>query len=229
MNTTGFFETVELIFHDWHYDHPRILYALIRAMKPQVVMEVGTYRGYAACYMARAIQENNAGRLYCIDNFSETTQRNFADPVAHWNGNLEACGVRDWVTLIRGDSDKVQWPHKIDFAYIDGWHSYQMCQHDFFQASVAGATCICLDDTTQSVGPRMVSESFLEGWDVLDFHHDCGLTICNRRQPKPPFTFSQELPGHPGTDLRFMDAAQRKTHFDEAAKTTGLDYSEFCK
>ena len=70
VETGDFFKRVDEVFHDWKYDHPRILYALIRSLKPLVVVEVGTYRGYAAAWMARALQENGIGMLYCIDDFS---------------------------------------------------------------------------------------------------------------------------------------------------------------
>jgi len=229
----NFFETVESVFHDWRYDHPRILYSLIRAMKPSVAVEVGTYRGYAACYMARALQENNNGHLYCIDNLSLTDHlaRYGTDPVTHWGNNLTATGVRDWATLIVGKSDEVIWPAKIDFAYIDGWHSYQTCLHDFTRAAYAGASCICLDDIVQSVGPRMVFDLIrkTDEWQVLELFHDCGMGICVRKTPKPPYTFSQELPDNPGVDLRPLSRQERIEHFAEASKTTGLDYSEFCQ
>lgn len=50
-------------FPNWRYDHPRILYGLIRSLKPRTVMEIGTYRGYAACYMAQACKENVISRF----------------------------------------------------------------------------------------------------------------------------------------------------------------------
>ena len=40
METGDFFKRVDEVFHDWKYDHPRVLYALIRSLKPLVVVEV---------------------------------------------------------------------------------------------------------------------------------------------------------------------------------------------
>src|SRR5581483_9979767 len=123
-------------------------------MRPMTVVEVGTYRGYAACYMAQALLENGEGHLYCIDDFSEGTQKRY--DAGHWRGNLYHCGLSNWATLIEGKSQDVRWPAKVDFAYIDGWHGFQVAMSDFLQCNKRGAECICLDDATTTVGPMMV-------------------------------------------------------------------------
>lgn len=227
--TPDFFATVEALFHDWRYDHPKAIYGILRSLKPNVCVEVGSYRGYAACYMARALQENQRGHLYCIDNFSLTDHTaRYGDPEAHWRANLEACGVSDCVTLLRGNSDEVEWPERVDFCYIDGWHSYEACMKDFATAQNRGASVIAFDDTTMSVGPRMVLDFVRKSgdWDVCEIDRDCGLGLCFRRAPKGKITFSQELPyPNPGVDLRPLTLKERAEHFGEAAKVTGLNYS----
>lgn len=235
MTSTGFLETVEARFHDWNYHHPRIIYQLMRALKPEFAIEVGSYRGYCACYMARAFQEMNRGRLYCIDDFSLTDHvAKYGDPQKHWEDNLKACGVRDWVTLLNGRSDSVLWPAKVDFAYIDGWHSFEVVEHDFRACESRGARCICLDDTINCVGPRLLVSRLRDPlfenttkWQSIDIPCDNGLTIFMRNDPKIDVTFSQELRNIPGTDLSVMTPAQRAAHFKEAYTQTGLDYSKF--
>lgn len=229
MNTSAFFETVEKVFHDWTYDHPRVLYSLIRALKPKVVVEVGTYRGYAACYMARALQENNSGHLYCIDNLSLVDHAGrYGDPVAHWNDNLVKCGVRDWVTLKKGNSDdQLLWPTAVDFAYIDGWHSYLMARNDFNACAARGADCICLDDTLNCIGPRMVvSQLDRDQWDVLTLPNDNGLTICHNKVVRR-ITFSQERENHPGTVLTDASDDDILSHLEECAVDNYVNYSDF--
>ncbi len=229
MSTADCFSTIELRFKDWNYDHPKVLYGLMRALKPQVSVETGTYRGYAACYMARAIQENNCGRLYCIDNFSlQDHVCRYGDPESHWHDNLVAAGVRDWVVLLKGSSKEVKWPEKVDFVYIDGWHSYNTCMWEFEKATKLGATCICLDDTNSIVGPRMVVDEIKKRGDPYDAIHlpnNCGLSIFMKRvDPRPVPIFSQEIPDHVGVFLNDLTPAERKKYFEEAKKYTGLDY-----
>lgn len=224
MTTDQFFETVERVFANWHYDHPRILYALMRSLKPKTAVEIGSLYGYCACYMARALQENGGGRLFSIDDFSESMQR-AANP-QEWDANLKACGVRDFATLLVGKSSEVQWPEQVDFAYIDGWHGYTTVRADFIRAAMAGAECICLDDLT-TVGPSLFVKE-LRGygtWDVLELFRDNGLAVCMRKKDRPPLTFAQELPDHPGTDMTGWTEAAKLAHLAEAAKVTGVDYS----
>lgn len=230
---SDFYTTIEERFKDWNYRHPLFLYAFIRAMKPQVIVEVGLYRAFAACWMARALQENNTGKLYAIDNFTLTEHsERYGDPRKHAEGNLEACGIKEWVEIVQGDSDKVEWPEKVDIAYIDAWHSYTAAKHDFFKAVQRGAYLIAMDDTENCVGPRMLVEelrrrTFIADaeWDVMDLHSDNGLTIFLKKQPRRPITFSQELPfPNPGVDLRPLTLEQQAAHFAEASAITGLDY-----
>ncbi len=230
----GFYNTIKERFADWSYQHPLFLYSFIRALKPQVVVECGLYRAFAACWMARALQENNTGKLIALDNFSlkEHVER-YGDPRTHAEGNLKACGVDQWVEIREGEtSDESLWPGKVDICYIDAWHSFEACQREFEMAEKRGAYLIALDDTENCVGPRLFVEGMREvsftnaKWDIMDIHSDNGLTIFLKRQPRRPITFSQELPyPNPGVDLRPLSLAEQKAHFDEAAKTTGLDYS----
>lgn len=226
-----FFSTVEERFADWNYQTPKYLYALTRMLKPQVIVESGTYRGLSACWMAKGCQENNTGKVYCIDNFSlkEHVDR-YGDPRTHLEGNLKACGIEGWVEILEGDADKVQWPSTVDLIYVDGWHSYEATMHDVLKAVGLGASVVALDDVENCVGPRMVSEilrsDLADKWDFMEFHSDNGLFVMQRKAPKRPITFSQELPlPNTGVDLRFMSREEQGWHFAEAAAITKLDYS----
>lgn len=167
----------------YQYVHPRILHGLIRWLEPEVVVEVGTHIGMSAAWMARALQENNHGRLYCIDPFC------WPEPQEEqWEANLRACGVRDWVTLIRGRSEEVLWPTPVDMAFIDGNHTYQVCKHDAQVAANLFAKVIVLHDTVAWEGSRLFAEEMRAtwaDWDFLEDNRDCGLLIAKRREPKP--------------------------------------------
>ena len=213
-------------------------------LQPNTVVEVGTYRGYAACYMARAIQENNRGKLYCIDDFSESMQKPTTPD--EWHENLLACGVRDWATLLVGRSDKIKWPENVDLAYIDGWHSYAAVHGDFRKCAMLGASVICLDDTTYAIGPRQFVADLqrpkkkgtgngkwteIEGlswpdhdipgeWNVLEFFSDHGLAVCVRKSNRPCVHFSQELAGK-GQEIENDKLLE---HLMAAKAVTGIDY-----
>lgn len=227
MNTGEFFERVEGMFKDWQYQHPLMLYSFIKLLKPKVVVEVGTFMGYGACYMARALQENGSGHLFCIDNWQLPNPKWRPEPVRDtFKNSLSALGLFGFVTLIEGDSRHVQWPDKIDLAYIDGWHSYELAKNDFLKAAEHGANTICFDDTITVVGPRMLIRELerLPDWAATTLNSPAGFTIATRRQPvlTRPVTFSQETDG-PGTDLR--NETEVQAHLMEAFKKTGLNYA----
>lgn len=228
----SFFDTVEEVFSMWHYDHPRILYALMRSMKPDVAVEVGTYTGYAACYMAQALKENGKGRLYCIDDFSlvhqdSTGRKNGPEHV--WS-NLHRCGLNsNLVTLLEGKSEEVEWPDKVDFAYVDGWHGYNEVEYDFNKCASLGAECICLDDVNSTVGPSLFVQRLRDNpeWDVCEVFRDCGIAICVRRRKKKPVSFCQESLNNPGVDLTALTTEEKRTLFKQLTLETGVDYGDF--
>lgn len=46
----------------------QILYALVRALKPRRVLELGTYHGCSATHILAAMKANGRGELVCVDN-----------------------------------------------------------------------------------------------------------------------------------------------------------------
>lgn len=241
----SFYEEVDKVYASWNYDTPRLLHAFIRTMKPQHIVDCGTYRGLSAAWMAKACQENNMGRVYALDNWSLLEHAAILGdktPKQHAEENLTHLGVREWVEFHDGDTkDMSIWPEKVDFIYIDAWHDHHSPQMELLRACSKGAKFIAFDDVENCVGPRLLvdktipdllkfaekhDEPSLLDYQRLDLHHDNGLTIFVRKQPRRLVTFSQELPyPNPGVDLRPLTLEQQTEHFKEASAITGLDYS----
>lgn len=227
MSAHQFADTMRERFHDWHYELPEILHGLVRSLKPAVIVEVGSYRGFSACWMARGLQENNTGHLFCIDNFSLTEHvERYGDPEAHWEENLVCAGVRGWVTLVKGNSDAVVWPERVDMAYIDGWHSYVMCKRDAEDAMSRGAECLAIDDVISCVGPRKYFAELQKSkdWDTLIVHRDAGMGLAMRRKPLPRVLYIQERDDSPGVGLQDMSVEEAQKEIDRASNVTGLEY-----
>lgn len=93
----------------------RLLQLLIRLGGARRVLEIGTFVGISALYMAKALPEG--GRLTAVekfDHFAEIAQRNF-----------DANGVADRITLINADAfeflrEKEQELSAFDFVFLDG-------------------------------------------------------------------------------------------------------------
>lgn len=232
----SFYEEVNKVYASWNYDSPRLLHAFLRCLKPQHIVDCGTYRGLSAAWMAKACQENNLGRVHCLDNWSLLEHAQILEgktPKQHAEENLTHLGVRDWVEFHDGDTKDLSiWPENVDFIYIDAWHSFEACQREALEAIKRGAWFLAFDDVENCVGPRMFVDNFTSlvhnasQWQQLDLHSDNGLTIFVKKQPRRLITFSQELPyPNPGVDLRPLTLEQQAEHFKEASAITGLDYS----
>ena len=44
-----------------------LFYGLVKVMQPELIVELGTSSGYSAHHMARALKENQKGRINCYD------------------------------------------------------------------------------------------------------------------------------------------------------------------
>jgi predicted O-methyltransferase YrrM len=118
------------------------------AAHARVAVEIGTYQGVSAAWIARSLAPE--GLLYCVDPWLGTGQGE--DP------NFEICQrhlkrgkVMDRIRILRGFSKDVavSLPERIEFAFIDGDHSWSGIETDWALLSpriVPGGT-ICLHDT----------------------------------------------------------------------------------
>ncbi len=175
--------------------HARLLYGLVRWLQPMSVVEVGTFTGYTACWLAKALQDNGqGGQLLCIDDWS-------LEPLAERQlyYNLGVCRL-DNVSVGAGKSSEVPWPERVDFAFIDGDHSYDGCEGDIGRAIERGASCIVLHDTSSWWGPRRCVDEFRRkyphgpksAWDMIECGFDEGLAVFLKTPEKPAEVFSAE-------------------------------------
>ncbi|MDD5589697.1 MAG: class I SAM-dependent methyltransferase [Candidatus Portnoybacteria bacterium] len=127
-----------------------ILYALVRAIKPDVVVETGVASGRSSWIILEAMDENKKGRLYSIDLPKYYSGKIPASYLTR-EGKEELCGfvpegkqpgwlvpeyLRSRWTLILGESRK-ELPgligkfDKIDIFYHDSEHSYENMKFEF--------------------------------------------------------------------------------------------------
>jgi hypothetical protein len=94
----------------------QILYALIRAMRPERVVEIGVDSGGTSTHILAALDANDMGQLYSVDIKAEV-------------GSKVPDSLRSRWTLVQGDGLTVDLPDHADFCFEDGDHSYQFT-HD---------------------------------------------------------------------------------------------------
>ena len=78
-------------FNGWaiDVDEGRLLYALVRALKPVRVLEIGTYEGASACHLLAALEANDSGELASYDTWDRAG--NSVPPELHkrWQFNTK--------------------------------------------------------------------------------------------------------------------------------------------
>ena len=137
---------------------------LIRASKPQVSLEVGLAYGVSALYICEALAEVGGTKHIVIDPYqcgaesidfvagTEHTMRVGFDGLGLLN--LQRAGYGDLIEFhgepsFRALPELERSGQRIDFAFIDGWHTFDYAMLDFFYVDrllkVGGL--LVLDDT----------------------------------------------------------------------------------
>jgi len=94
----------------------KTLYALVRWLKPDVVVEIGGWAGCSASHLALAVQANGGGRVISVDS-GEGGQE---------HGYLLTPELRPYVTLVKADGRdwlRAQADHSIGLLFEDADHS----------------------------------------------------------------------------------------------------------
>lgn len=82
------------------------LYAMVRLLKPQAVLETGTHLGISTSYMASALKENGFGQI--------TTTEFLPENHARANHRFEQLGLQDWIDSCLVDTKEL---YKEDKTY----------------------------------------------------------------------------------------------------------------
>lgn len=161
------------IFHPdrWFYD-------LIFQLRPQRIMEIGTYRGETASKMIRAAQKAGVKNIefYGFDLFEKPPRYEVRFLNTGWvplevvKVRLEKTGAN--VFLFEGNT-RIILPRivrnlpKMDFIYIDGGHSYKTCKSDWKNAKklMHERTIVVFDDYLAFDGVKKTVDK-ISGYDV---------------------------------------------------------------
>ncbi len=127
-----------------------ILYSLVRAVKPEKIIEIGSGMGYSTLFIAQALSDNrkkiNSKKNNLVNATSEYQLK--SSKKGHvWSievnktsldiasKNINKASLRSYVSFILGAStdtlpillDKI---NEVNFLFIDGDHSYKQCQDE---------------------------------------------------------------------------------------------------
>ncbi len=104
---------------------------LARKCSGYVYVEIGSYLGASACFIAAGIKKSLKGKLYCIDTWkNEAMTECVRDTFAEFKANTAK--YENIIVPMRGDSRDLakSFNKRIDFLFIDGDHSYESVRMD---------------------------------------------------------------------------------------------------
>ena len=117
-----------------------LLYILVRAGRPNTVVEFGASYGISAVYLAAAVADNGTGHLI-------STELNGAKVLAA-RANLEEARLAERVTILLGDARTTlkDIPGPIDFVLLDGWKDLCLPLLRSLETRLAIGALIAADD-----------------------------------------------------------------------------------
>ena len=176
-------------------DSAWLLYGLVRAMKPQVCVEIGSARGKSTCHIAQALRENLGGMLYAIDPHRPTSWNDAGETntLHALRRNLRAMGGDAYVEVIQSYSTDAArgWNRPIDMVFIDGDHSYDGVKSDWelFSPHVSRFGVVVFHDTTWKISDkdfvvredlgvtRLLEELRADGYPLITIDRNYGVTL----------------------------------------------------
>ena len=158
----------------------QVLYALVRATKPQSILNVGTFHGASAVHMAAALVRNNlpSARLYAVDiNLSVFNASDLADDMRARIVPVESDAI-DYLNR--------RWPAKVGLIFEDLAHTAAQVQSVWeiaLKKANRGALIVSHDISHRSVGQNVqdgitaAGIQLADGLEVLIEPSDCGLFL----------------------------------------------------
>lgn len=127
------------------------LKALIVAVKPDVVVETGTFIGHSAISMAEGLKQNGFGKLITAE----------FDPLVYAKAqqNIQASGLSEWIEAHRTSSLDLQVDDPIDILYSDSEPSIREQEVRYFLPKLKTGGLVLIHDASSSF--RVVREAAL--------------------------------------------------------------------
>jgi predicted O-methyltransferase YrrM len=119
----------------------QLLYTLVRAARPALVVEFGMSLGLSTIHLASAVRDNGVGRVV-------TTEMSAAK-VAVAKASFEEVGLADVITVLEGDATEtlagIEEP--VNFVLLDGWKDLYVPVIELLGPKLSSGALVIADNT----------------------------------------------------------------------------------
>jgi predicted O-methyltransferase YrrM len=135
-------DALESVYMPISAEGGNLLYTLVRAARPETVVEFGTSFGISTIYLAAAVTDNGTGRVLSTELS--------ATKIAAAQANLAEAGVAAAVTILPGDalSTLADIPGPIGLVLLDGWKDLCLPVLRLLEDRLTPGAIVVADDST---------------------------------------------------------------------------------
>ena len=125
-------------------DAGRLLYSLVRASRPDTIVEFGMSLGISAIHLASAVRDNGSGRVV-------TTELSAAK-VTKATQTFAATGLDDLITVLEGDAltTLADLDSEVQFVLLDGWKELYLPVLKLLEPRLSAGALIVADNTSMA-------------------------------------------------------------------------------
>jgi predicted O-methyltransferase YrrM len=160
----------------------RLLYALVRAARPETVVEFGTSFGISTIFLAAAVTDNGTGRVVTTELSSRKA--------AAAGSNLEQAGIAGVVTLLEGDALQTlrDVPGPVGLALLDGWKDLYLPVLHLLEPRLAPGALVIADDSSFAAVADYLAyvRDPGNGYVSVEFPVEDGMEISSWTGSRPP-------------------------------------------
>ncbi|MEQ9617854.1 MAG: class I SAM-dependent methyltransferase, partial [Deltaproteobacteria bacterium] len=210
-------------FSSW-YEHIPFAMFLVDALKPRVIVELGTQYGDSYCAFCQAVQEAGLDtRCYAVDTWEGDPHAGsfgpevLADLRAHHDplyGGFSRLTQSTFDEALKNFTDGT-----VDLLHIDGYHTYEAVKHDFesWLPKMSDAGVILFHDINvreRDFGVWRLWDELKQKYPYFEFVHGHGLGVLAPGEEQPA-VFQKFLKAPPDEALAirrfFFNLSQRLT------------------
>ena len=224
------FEPKRIVFSTW-VDHMAFAYDLVAAIRPKVVVELGTHNGVSFFTFCQSIKDHDLDTVaYAVDTWEgeehagKYTEEVFVDVQNHNRENYPGFGYL--MRMLFSEAADHFADESIDLLHIDGLHTYEAVSEDFatWLPKVAPGGIILFHDIQSRMADfgvwRFWSQELEPNFATFGFKQGYGLGVLRKPGPASDDDSQLEQLLFEGSEA---DHADLRAFYSHAARYLVLD------